>query len=229
MRVRAPLPEDVEVARNWRNRTPEILRTSFLLTEQMQKDFYHNVVCDRKGTSRFYSVVDIQGDLLAFVGIENIQWENRLGEISCVIKYGYDIYMPKILDILLDIAFKQLNLVSVYTEVYECSPYFERWDEYGVEKSAYGTVVPFRKFWDGRFYDSVLYTFVNPAYENLSSGGDKMDIEKVAVTETEEIAETVVEETTDLAVEEALEAVVADAEMPDAENIPAEVETVEEV
>ena len=137
--------------------------------------------------------------------------------------------MPKILDILLDIAFKQLNLVSVYTEVYECSPYFERWDEYGVEKSAYGTVVPFRKFWDGRFYDSVLYTFVNPAYENLSSGGDKMDIEKVAVTETEEIAETVVEETTDLAVEEALEAVVADAEMPDAENIPAEVETVEEV
>lgn len=203
MRIRAPLQEDVEVARNWRNRTPEMLRTSFLLTEQMQKDFYLDVICDRRSTSRFFSIVDIQGDLLAFIGIENIQWENRLGEISCIIKYGYETYMTEILNIVLDTAFNQLNLISVFTEVYECSPYFEEWERYAIDKLAYDSILPYRKFWDGRFYDSIIYTFVNPAYEKLCDGGDKMGINCANINGdiVEEVAEAVAEETTDLATE----------------------------
>ena len=78
------------VAREWRNELMAAWRTPFMLTEEMQEDFYRNVICDRRSNLRYWAFWDemtSHPDLgfIGFGGIENIVWENRTGEISLLV------------------------------------------------------------------------------------------------------------------------------------------------
>jgi len=81
-----------------------------MLTKEQQQDYYRNVICDRRGTTRYWGLHDLDivtfremlGDpekgkvrtqfgnsLIGYGGIENIEWENRHGEISIIIAPEY--------------------------------------------------------------------------------------------------------------------------------------------
>ena len=159
---------DVEQARQWRNEQPEILRTPFPLTEGQQKQFYYEVVCNRHANARYWGVY--LEDLIGMAGLENIQWENRLAEISLILDPEYTDYMDEALQLLLHEGFNNLNLENIYTEVYECSPYLDFWLSYNPDFTPCFIRLPNRKYYRGRYYDSFYINFNKERYnENTVS------------------------------------------------------------
>lgn len=158
----APTYDDVQEVRAWRNADIAHLRTPFLLTEKMQKDFYYNVVCDRNSSSRFWSL-QIQGQdgLIGFAGLINIQWENRIAEISLLINpkeqgkgHGNTaVYM------MLRKGFRELNLINIFAECYHCNKALGFWQRMQAKYGGSSVNLPNRKFWDGQYWDSSYFNF----------------------------------------------------------------------
>jgi hypothetical protein len=98
--------------------------------------------------------------IIGFGGITNIQWENRIGEISLILdpeerNKGRGI---QAVDLLLDKAFNYLNLQTVCGECYECNPAIEFWSKILEEFVAHCCKMPNRKYWGGRYYGSMYFS-----------------------------------------------------------------------
>ncbi|MDD5016526.1 MAG: hypothetical protein PHO15_00325 [Eubacteriales bacterium] len=178
---------DCEQVRIWRNEQLEILRTSVPLTEEMQEDFYYNVVCDRNANARYWGVVEdgnhfrnksVDGAtvtgyndaLIGMCGIENISWENRNGEMSILFAPDrWDTFEPAIEE-LLNRGFNFLNLENLYTETYFCNKHLSRWhnftdkfhDDDGWIRMV--TTLADRKYWNGQYHNSLYINFNREDY-----------------------------------------------------------------
>ncbi len=93
-------------------------------------------------------------------GITNIQWENRIGEISLIIKpelakkgFGSDA-----IDMLLSKAFGNMGLKTVFGECYMCNDAWKFWRKIKEHYKGMETILPNRKLWKGRFYDSLYFS-----------------------------------------------------------------------
>jgi RimJ/RimL family protein N-acetyltransferase len=168
---------DMEPIRNWRNEQLAILRTSFPLTLQQQVDFYSEVVCNRRASAKYWGIFEqietdyvappfdklkpiIRNNLIGMAGIENIQWENRLGEISLLlIPNTMDKYGEEALELILREGFMNMNLENIFTEVYKCSPYFKFWEEQTEKYKKHLWELPNRKFYNGNYYNSIYINF----------------------------------------------------------------------
>lgn len=157
--LRALTLEDMEPIRKWRNASLDTLRTPFELTKEMQEDWYHGEICNRASKSRFWAIEDSNGVLIGYGGIENIQWENSIGEISLLIApgvrgqgYGFKAAMS-----IISKAFSQLNLKTVYAEVYKSNPAVAFWDK--VFDGEYKTILPNRKYFACDYHDSYYYSW----------------------------------------------------------------------
>lgn len=159
MRFKVVEIEDMKYIVKWRNKQLPMLRTGQPLTFEMQEKFYHEVLCQRHNSTRLFSVVDNLDNLIGMAGFENIQWENSLAEISLLTDPGKTLYIKPILEGLINMAYNTLNLKTIFTEVYDCSPYAKLWYEMASEKKALLTKLPLRKYWEGSFYNSSVYTF----------------------------------------------------------------------
>lgn len=164
---------DMESIRRWRNQCLPYLRTPFALTKEMQEDWYKNEICNRNSRSRFWAIEvpgkithtpieSIQGKpkLVGYGGIENIQWENSIGEISLLINpelHGHGYGHAAAIDII-EKAFNVLNLEVVYGEVYHNNPACKFWDL--LVKQYHGSTVklPRRKYWNGVYYGANYFT-----------------------------------------------------------------------
>jgi len=156
--LRALCIEDMEPIRKWRNACLDTLRTPFPLTKEQQEDWYRREICDRNSRSRFWAIEDGHGKLVGYGGIENIQWENSIGEISLLIdpeQHGKGYGRAAANDILMT-AFQELNLHQVYAECYMNNPAAGFWDKMfdGGEK----TVLRERKRCCGNYYNSWYYS-----------------------------------------------------------------------
>lgn len=178
MKLKALSLSDLEQVRLWRNEQIEMLRTPFLLTREQQAVFYRDVVCNRRANARYWGIWDkrevgcwadehditpIREEMfIGMCGIENIQWENRLGEISLLLNGADTSAFKQSVCLVLQQGFMNLNLDSIYTEVYDCSPNIEFWlalfKEYKKEKFSY-PVLPNRKYFDGQYFDSLYLNF----------------------------------------------------------------------
>ena len=154
--------EDAQRARKWRNEFRQSLRTPFLLTDKMQQDFYHSL----NGNSRMrYFAIQHEDVTIGMGGITGIEWENRLAEISLILdpaKRGRG-YGRQAVDLLLHEGFNNMNLANIYGECYECNSAIMFWRKICLEYGAYTTLLPFRKYWNGRYYGSLYFNI----------GGDK--------------------------------------------------------
>jgi RimJ/RimL family protein N-acetyltransferase len=152
----------MEPIRKWRNESLGALRTSFPLTKEQQEDWYRNEICNRNSRTRFWAIeeevpIPYQG-LCGYGGIENIQWENRIGEISLLVApeaRGHRIGIVYSEEILKQ-AFDFLNLNTVYAECFMSNPAIKFWDK--VFEGGYNTILPKRKYWNGEYYDSMYYS-----------------------------------------------------------------------
>jgi len=146
---------DMESIRRWRNEQIEMLRTPFQLTQKMQEQFYNEVVSNRNSNSRYWGMRDGKDILIGMAGIENIQWENRLGEISLLmIPGGMDEFGEKALSLILNEGFMNMNLENIFTEVYEYSPYITFWMDMVGKYNTCFSQLPNRKYYKGEYWPS---------------------------------------------------------------------------
>jgi len=158
---------DVEQVRQWRNLQIEILRTSFILTQEQQSKFYHEIVCNRQANARYWGIWTdktnrVGFELIGMCGLENIQWENRLAEISMVLnpEYPLDEYGEKALELLLHEGFMNLNLENIFAEVYYCNPYLKFWlSIIKRENPCDVSDLPNRKYYNGKYWGSYYINF----------------------------------------------------------------------
>ncbi len=157
--------QQCEKVRLWRNELPESLRTPYGLTEDMQEDFYKNTICNRNSPNRYWALID-EGVFIGMGGITNIQWENRLGEISLIInpEYRNKGLGEKAVWLILNQAFNYMNLKTVYGECYKCNPAYSFWEKLNNVKIS---DLPNRKFWNGKYYNSLYFSIDN---ENFKRG-----------------------------------------------------------
>ena len=162
---------DMQKVRRWRNESLEMLRTSFPLTEEMQEDFYKNVVCNRQSNSKFWGIW-MGSEFVGMCGLENIQFENRLTEISLLLNpdYSLDKYGKEALKLLLYEGFMNMNLENIYTEVYYCHKELSFWYDMIKKYKCMFSALPNRKYYNGKYYDSTYINFNKESFnESLAS------------------------------------------------------------
>ena len=159
MELKAPTAQDAEEVRLWRNQVLATLRTPYQLTGEMQADYYKNVICNRQTNSRWWSVYSA-GALVGFTGLTGIEWENGLAEISLIIKPDVrgSGYGKQTVKLVLDEAFGNMGLKTVYGECYMCNPAVEFWKKVTEEYGGNYTTIPRRKFWRGKLYDALHFS-----------------------------------------------------------------------
>lgn len=166
--------DNVEQAREQRNKTLKSLRTPYHLTEEMQRNFYKEVVCNSSANSRYYAIKErSQGGNWNFMGMGGfipIQWENRCAEISLLIlesSQGKGFGEKSVL-LLLEEAFDRLNLNMVYGECYASNPAgLKFWTDIASKYHFYATQLPERKYFNGRYHHSLYFSINKNCWERL--------------------------------------------------------------
>jgi len=154
-----------EEVRIWRNKLDNnILRTPFKLTKEMQENFYNDEICNRKSKHRYLGLYEFKEDyfqIIACIGIINIEWENRLGEISLIVNPAYtNIGYGKIAFLnLLTFGFNNLNLENIFGECYECSPHVGFWEKMIKKFHGQKTILYNRKYYNLKYYNSLYFNF----------------------------------------------------------------------
>jgi RimJ/RimL family protein N-acetyltransferase len=159
---------DCEKIREWRNSIDNnVYRTSHYLTKEMQEKWYYEEVCNRNANSRYLGIYD---DLLiGYCGINNIQWENGIGEIGITlnpeeIRKGYG---KQSLELILKIGFCNLRLYNIFGECYTCNPKLGFWKKMIEKYNGYTTILPYKKFYNDNFYSSLYFNFNCNDYKRL--------------------------------------------------------------
>jgi len=163
--------DECQLVRLWRNECLETLRTPYPLTEQMQEEFYRDVICNRNSRDRYWSILTTaqEGDghdfgttehFVGMGGLANIFWENGIAEISLIInpachRKGYG---TKAVDLLLEQAFDQMGLRTVFGECYLTHTGWDFWEKIVEKYHGYDTILINRKMWKGELCDSMYFS-----------------------------------------------------------------------
>lgn len=162
--------EQCQRVRTWRNNEMEVWRTSFMLTESMQSEFYYEKVSNRDSGHRYWAICTGTGDdkFIGMGGITYIQWENSIGEITLIIdpKLRKDGLGEKAVDLLLDQAFNHLNLQTVFGEVYSCNEARHFWKKVTEKYGGEVIFLPCRKYWQGTYYPSWYFSIDKNDFNN---------------------------------------------------------------
>ena len=165
--------EDMAQIVEWRNSTVGVLRTPFLMTKDMQEEFYERTVCDRGADSRYFAI-HFDGSLVGMAGVNNISWENRNGEISLLVNpklWGKGIGSMAVLEIL-RVGFNCMNLENIYGECYFSNRAGIKFWESQIERfHGYTAILPNRKFFGGEYYDSLYFSFNR---KTIWEGGERV-------------------------------------------------------
>lgn len=163
MTLRELRREEMPTILAWRHQARETLRTPYLLTEEMQMKWYQDVICNRHSTTRYFGICD--GHLIGYGGVENICFESGTAEMSLLIapqERGKG-YGREAVRMILREAFDNMRLESVYGECYKCAcPDF--WLKM---RPTHHVWIPMRKYWDGKMWPSLYFTFIKGRYEDI--------------------------------------------------------------
>lgn len=154
--------EQCEQVRCWRNEesTLATLRTPFRLTAVQQTMFYHDVVCDPTAPHRYWGAHS-NGMFVGMGGLTNIEWENRLAEISLILHpqmrgkgYGFDAVAA-----ILREGFERMGLATIVGECYVINTGgMDFWQKVIERYHAQTAILPRRKFWNGTLSPSLYFT-----------------------------------------------------------------------
>jgi len=141
----------------------------------MQEAWFRDEICNRNSKTRYTGIYGEMGgklnknstlvrdidELIGYGGIENIQWENKIAEISVLIApfaRGFGAGKEAV-GMILDRAFKQYGLLTIFGECYYSSPAVDFWKKIVKERDAFGVDLPRRKFFNGRLWPSYYFSF----------------------------------------------------------------------
>lgn len=173
----APTLADLQTVARWRETCPESLRTPHPLSEHDQRRYLERIESSRHqmrmwsfreqpkpGAIHYVNEMRLVG-LAAFGGLQYIQWENSLAEISLIVdpdQHGKGVGERVLLQILEE-AFGNLGLNQVWGECYACSPALGFWET----RANWSTVLPERKRWNGKLHDSLYFCFRRPFSDRI--------------------------------------------------------------
>ena len=151
--------DQCEQIRQWRNQNISRYRTSFLLTKEMQEDFYKDVICNKNSKHRYWAIIEFQ--FLGIVGLTDISLENRNAEISLVInpEERKQNYGEQALELIFEEGFNKINLDNIYGECYYCNEAIKFWEKMILKYDAIEANLQNRKYWNGQYYNSLYFNF----------------------------------------------------------------------
>lgn len=150
-------------AKEWRNERLDALRTPYPLSTMEQHEWYNR----REG--RWWSIVE-EKEHIGYAGIQHIQWESGIGELSLLMAPEYEQARGAALDLVLVEAFGNMGLKTVYAEVYDCNRDSGWWVENAFRRGvAYAPKLRNRKYYQGKYYDSTYYSFDRDAYAAIGN------------------------------------------------------------
>ncbi len=155
---------DCELVRQWRNQNLEALRTPYALTKEMQEQFYKDVICNRNARARYWGIWiedKVSSTFVGMCGLENIEWENSLAEISIIMRpdmrgRGFG---EKAVNELLMKGFYVLGLKTIWGECYHCNEAISFWEKIASRYKATIQTLPNRKFYNGLYSNSMYFSF----------------------------------------------------------------------
>ena len=165
---------DCQKVRVWRNSDMRPWRTPYRLTKQMQNGFFKNIVNDRNSNHRYFGVWESQ--LVGMAGLTYIQWENSLAEITLIIdpvKQNQGLG-ERAVDLILDYAYNTLNLKTVFGEAYLSNPAVDFWKKVVDRYQGYSTMLPDRKYWSGKFWDSLYFSVSKENFKEKDNAKNKV-------------------------------------------------------
>ena len=173
VRLRAIERGDLVQLQKWRNKDTfrRFFREYRELSFENQVQWFEKYVVNDQNTLMF-AIEDVStGELVGVNGLCYINWLSRSADLSLYIGWK-DIYIDqeedgyarKSLDLLLDYAFKTLNLNKVWTEIYEIdAPKIQLYEGMGMHLDG---VLRENSFYNGRFIDSRMYSLLAREYIN---------------------------------------------------------------
>jgi RimJ/RimL family protein N-acetyltransferase len=147
-------------AKEWRNGFRQALRTPMLLTDEMQNTFFDKVATDRHCEDRYWEIRQ-DASFVGLGGLSDIEWENRLAEISLFISpdvHGRG-YGTESVHLLCEEGFDRMNLRTILGEAFLCNPNWHFWEKLTTSFGGYNTILPNRKFWDGKYWGSYYFSW----------------------------------------------------------------------
>lgn len=188
MKLQPITREGCQQVRIWRNEFRQSLRTTILITKEQQDAFYDRLQ-DRNCEDRYWEIHEDDAELraldgtkigeiksigiVAMVGLTDIDWVNRLAEISLFVspdqrQKGVG---TEALRLTLEEAFDHMNLHQVLGECFYCNPCCGFWKRevrryYGVERE-----LPDRKWWGGKWWSSYYFSIFEQGYWKAKQSG----------------------------------------------------------
>lgn len=171
MRLRALEADDCFPIHLWRNESKVGLRTSGPESYEQQEKWYLDL--KNKKDMRFWAIEKMDEapnitpapvahwSLIGQGGFTSISFENRIAEISLIMADGWrgKGLGEQAVDLLLEQAFKFMNLHSIYGEVYMCNKEgVSFWEKIVKKYRGEFVILRDRKFWDGHYSDSLYFT-----------------------------------------------------------------------
>jgi RimJ/RimL family protein N-acetyltransferase len=125
----------------------------------MQAKFYDDTICNRNAKARYWAVWRYDA-FIGMVGLENIEFENGLAEISIILNPEYHGrgYGKEAVDMLLRRGFGDMHLENIYGECYVCNLAYSFWQKICEKYGGTYTHLPNRKYYNGTFYDSLYFS-----------------------------------------------------------------------
>ena len=166
MTLEALRREDMPQLLTWRNASPEAWRDPRPTTITQQYEWFDGPV-SHNPNGRYWGAYE-EGFFVGQAEVTSIIWDSRIGEIGIIADPDFRGHGlgKQILAATLQQAFNTLNLKTVWGECYECNDACNFWLKYIKEWSAYSTILKNRKYWNGKFYDSIYFSWDRDATQD---------------------------------------------------------------
>jgi RimJ/RimL family protein N-acetyltransferase len=158
--------DDLEQIRKWRQGKGYMLRTESDITAHSQQQWYENVVSNRDSKIKFWAIykkeTEIYFPLLGYCSLD-FDFINGQAELGLLIgdEYQKQGYGMQVVDMLINKAFNEFRMHSVFFECYKCNPAIDFWEKVCIKYKIKGVALPMRKFWKNVYYSSSIGTIIN--------------------------------------------------------------------
>jgi RimJ/RimL family protein N-acetyltransferase len=124
--------EDIFLIKQWRNEQIDILRQNVLLTDDMQKIYFENVIKPlfllAQPDQILFSILK-EGHFIGYGGLVHIDWNNKMAELSFLVETIrskqseiYKVDFSAFLTMIKKVAFNELNFHRIFAETYDIRP-----------------------------------------------------------------------------------------------------------
>jgi RimJ/RimL family protein N-acetyltransferase len=164
--------EDIYKIKDWRNSQLEVLRQKELLTDNMQKEYYNNVIkptFNQEHPNQILFSYILNNKCIGYGGFVHISWEDKRAEVSFLVNTErikknqiYKSDFSAFLTLIKNIAFEELKFNRIFVETYS----FREFHISILEENAFRYERKLRQniIMKDLYYDSLLHSILKSEY-----------------------------------------------------------------